>query len=68
MPAVFAYISCEKQKEDKLMTVRFHEAENQSAYADHVLAILVQAAIPQVMAQLEQTCQQETRETLDRSA
>ena len=50
------------------MTVQFHEAENQSAYADHVLAILVQAAIPQVMAQLEQTCQQETRKALDRSA
>jgi len=36
------------------MTVRFHPPENQSAYADHVLALLVQAALPQVMEQLEQ--------------
>ena len=67
LSAVCAYISCEKQKEDKQMTVRFHEAENQSAYAELVLALLVQAAMPQVMEQLEASCQQEARETLERS-
>ena len=50
------------------MTVRFHTPENQSAYADHVLTILVQAAMPVVMEQLEQSRQQEAQETLDRSA
>ena len=50
------------------MTVRFHEAENQSAYAERVLALLVQAATPLVMEKLEQSCQQEVQETLDRSA
>ena len=50
------------------MTVRFHTPENQSSYAERVLALLVQTALPQVMEQLEASCQQEPRETLDRSA
>ena len=67
LSAACAYISCEKQKEDKLMTVRFHETENQSAYAERVLALLVQAALPQVMEQLEPSYRQAAQETLDRS-
>lgn len=68
LSAVCAYINCEKQKEDKLMTVRFHPPEEQVEFAERVLAILVQAALPQVTEQLEQVCQQESRETQVRSA
>ena len=50
------------------MTVRFHVPENQNTYAEHVLTILVQAAMPAVTEQLEQLRQQEAVETLDRSA
>lgn len=50
------------------MTVRFHVPENQNAYAEHMLTILVQAAMPVVMEQLEQSQAHETREALDRSA
>lgn len=41
------------------MTVRFHPPEDQSAYAEQVLATLVRAALPQI---LEQARQQEPRE------
>jgi len=63
LSAICAYISHEEQKEDKLMTVRFHPPENQSVYADHVLALFVQAALPQIMEQLEQSHQKESQET-----
>lgn len=44
------------------MTIRFHPPENQSAYAEHVLAILTVAAVPLVMEQLEQVQQQDHQE------
>lgn len=50
------------------MTVRFHPPENQSAYAEHVLAVLVEAALPQIMVHLEQVCSQEPEETQVRTA
>jgi len=57
-----AYIAHEVQKEDKPMTVRFHPPENQSAFADRVLSIFVQAALPQIMEQLEQPRRRESQD------
>lgn len=50
------------------MTVRFHPPEDQEAYAGRVLAVLVQAALPQIMEQLEQFRRQEAREGQVRGA
>ena len=44
------------------MTVRFHPPENQSAYAERVLALFVQAALPRALEQLEQLRRQEKTE------
>lgn len=50
------------------MTVRFHPPEDQSAYAEQVLATLVRAALPQMLEQLEQVRSQDSREVQVRSA
>jgi len=43
------------------MTVRFHPPQDQGAYADRVLTILVQAAMPHAVEQLERSHRQETQ-------
>lgn len=43
------------------MTVRFHPPQDQSAYADRVLAVLLQAAMPQAAAQLARISREEPR-------
>lgn len=44
------------------MTVRFHPPEDPDAYAERVLAVLVQAALPRIMERLEQFQAREARE------
>lgn len=50
------------------MNVRFHLPENEKQYADQVLTVLLQAALPQAMAQLDAMLSEETSRTERESA
>lgn len=43
------------------MTIHFHPPEDGAAYAEKVLSILLQAALPQVQEQLNHLLQEEAR-------
>ena len=50
------------------MNVRFHPPKDQEQYTDHVLSVLLRAALPQAQAQLEQLMQNEKPADGSRSA
>ena len=45
------------------MNIRFHPPKNEEKYADQVFAVLLQAAMPQVKAQLEALLRDEAART-----
>lgn len=50
------------------MNIRFHPPKNEEKYADQLLAILIQAALPHAKAQLEIMARDEAARTAERSA